>query len=202
MNLINGESIYRSIISGLCVTLVVSLISLIIGTGLSVLMNRGLRSKNTFAKSIIIAFMQLIRGIPFLIQLLIVYYVLPALYPFPKFGQLTTAVIVLVINAAVNITDNVSMYSDLLENRLSKLRFKRLYLLFILRELIETIKNSMFISFLGIMELYRATSKIATEIGQVNVYLAAAAIYIIINLIIYFIFRRLKKKYTFVSSDN
>ena len=39
MNLINGESILRDILSGLSVTLIVSIVSLVIGAGLSIIIN-------------------------------------------------------------------------------------------------------------------------------------------------------------------
>ncbi len=190
-------SILKTLLSGLLITLAISIISIIIGVGLSVLINRGLGLKNRIARGIIVLVMQIIKGIPILIQLFIVYYVLPFALQILTLNQFTTAIVVLSINAAVNLSDNAEMYSEILKYKVSEFKFKRINMLLALKEFGETIKNSLLVSFLGLIELFKAAMKINMEsLAPFYGILLAAIIYLILYLIIYLVYRKLKSKYS------
>ncbi|WP_148254430.1 amino acid ABC transporter permease [Aidingimonas lacisalsi] len=190
---------YSVLARGLAFTLIVSLSAILLGMLMGMLLAFGLTSRFTLVRRLAGIYRSFWRGTPILLQLLLVYYLLP------EFGlnipPLPAAILTLTLNTAafqseifrsgimhippgqVEAARMVGMKTWDIRRRIVVPQVFRLTLPPLTNEVITILKNSSLISVISVTELMRTSEQIASRTFQpLDTYLVAALLYLAVNL--------------------
>jgi polar amino acid transport system permease protein len=192
---------YRALLTGAMMTAAVSGLSIGLGMVLGLNLAFGLISKHWPIRRFCAAYRSLLRGTPMLVQLFIVFYLLP------KIGldvpSIMAAIIAITMNTAafqaeiyrgglLTISPGQTEAARMLGIKTRTIRIRiiipqvlRLVLPPLVNEMIAILKNSSLISVIAVTELMRTSQHIVSvTFRPLEVYILAAAIYLTMNIII------------------
>ncbi len=192
---------YPVLLKGLTTTLVVSLSAIALGLVLGVLLAFGLTSRYRLVRWPCGLYRSFWRGTPILLQLLLVYYLLPEIGI--EIAPITAAILTLTLNTAAFQSEifrsgishipagqieaarmaGISAWQT--RRRIIMPQVFRLTLPPLTNEIITILKNSSLISVIAVTELMRVSEQIASRTFQpLETYLAAALLYLAVNLVL------------------
>ena len=192
---------YPVLLKGLTTTLVVSLSAIALGLVLGVLLAFGLTSRYRLVRWPCGLYRSFWRGTPILLQLLLVYYLLPEIGI--EIAPITAAILTLTLNTATFQSEifrsgishipagqieaarmaGISAWQT--RRRIIMPQVFRLTLPPLTNEIITILKNSSLISVIAVTELMRVSEQIASRTFQpLETYLAAALLYLAVNLVL------------------
>jgi polar amino acid transport system permease protein len=199
-----------SLLQGAVVTLEVSFLSVVLGLFVGVIVTLARQSGFKILRGIVIVYINLMRGTPLFIQILIVYYALPALgLDIPRFES---GVIALSLNSGAYISEMIRggltaiPRGQLDAARAVGMRKRIIWLHIILPQVLVLIlapltveftgllKGSALLSVIGLVELTRrAQEVIGQTLRSPEVWLTTAALYFIMCFVLGAVTRRLEK---------
>lgn len=192
---------YPALVEGLTTTLVVSLSAIAFGLVLGVLLAFGLISRYRLLSWPCGLYRSFWRGTPILLQLLLVYYLLPEVGI--EISPIYAAILTLTLNTAAFQSEifrsgishipvgqieaarmaGISAWQT--RKRIIMPQVFRLTLPPLTNEIITILKNSSLISVIAVTELMRVSEQIASRTFQpLETYLAAALLYLAVNLVL------------------
>jgi polar amino acid transport system permease protein len=209
---------YGVLIGGAMTTIAVSGLAIAIGMGLGLLLAFGLLSRSAPLRAVCDLYRSFWRGTPILVQLLIVFYMLPQagldVSPF------VAAVIALSLNTAafqaeiyraglmaiprgeIEAARMLGIRKWTIRRRILIPQMFRLVLPPLVNEAIIIVKNSSLVSVIAVTELMRRSQQIAsTTFKPVEVYLIAGAIYLAVNLLLAQVGRRMERHMTIAGAQ-
>jgi polar amino acid transport system permease protein len=192
---------YGVFAGGLGVTLVLSATAIVLGAGLGLLVAFALRARRLPLRFFARVYRSFWRGTPILVQLLLIFYLLPALGF--RVDPMTAAILALTLNSA-------AFQGEIYRAGLAALprgqieaarilgigrwrarmvieipQMARLVMPALVNEAIAIVKNSSLVSVIAVTELMRRSQQIAaTTFQPLDVYLIAGAIYLAVNLVL------------------
>ncbi|AKO52791.1 amino acid ABC transporter permease [Marinobacter psychrophilus] len=192
---------YPVLFKGLATTLVVSLSAIALGLVLGVLLAFGLTSRYRLVHWPCGLYRSFWRGTPILLQLLLVYYLLPEIGI--EIASILAAILTLTLNTAafqaeifrsgishiptgqIEAARMAGISAWHTRRRIIMPQVFRLTLLPLTNEVITIVKNSSLISVIAVTELMRVSEQIASRTFQpLETYLAAAVLYLAVNLVL------------------
>lgn len=192
---------YPVLIKGLTTTLVVSLSAIALGLVLGILLAFGLTSRYRLVRWPCGLYRSFWRGTPILLQLLLVYYLLPEIGI--EIAPISAAILTLTLNTTAFQAEIFrSGISHIAAGQIEAARMAgisawqtrrriimpqvfRLTLPPLTNEIITILKNSSLISVIAVTELMRVSEQIASRTFQpLETYLAAAVLYLAVNLVL------------------
>lgn len=192
---------YPVLLKGLTTTLVVSLSAITLGLVLGVLLSFGLTSRYCLVRWPCGLYRSFWRGTPLLLQLLLVYYLLPEIGI--EIAPISAAILTLTLNTTAFQAEIFrSGISHIPAGQIEAARMSgisawqtrrriimpqvfRLTLPPLTNEIITILKNSSLISVIAVTELMRVSEQIASRTFQpLETYLAAALLYLAVNLVL------------------
>jgi polar amino acid transport system permease protein len=198
------------LLKGALVTLEASSLAVLLGLLVGIVVTVARRSRFKALRAVVLAYISLVRGTPLFIQILIVYYALPALgLDLPRFES---GVIALSLNSGAYISEMIrggltaipkgqldAAKAFGMPNGLSWRRIILPQVLFLILppltvEFTGLLKASALLSVIGLVELTRTAQRIIGEtLRSPEVWLTTAAIYFVMCFILGAITRRLEK---------
>lgn len=192
---------YPVLLKGLTTTLVVSLSAIALGLVLGVLLAFGLTSRYRFVRWPCGLYRSFWRGTPILLQLLLVYYLLPEIGI--EIAPISAAILTLTLNTTafqaeifrsgishipagqIEAARMAGISAWQTRRRIIMPQVFRLTLPPLTNEIITILKNSSLISVIAVTELMRVSEQIASRTFQpLETYLAAALLYLAVNLVL------------------
>jgi polar amino acid transport system permease protein len=192
---------YPVLAKGLAVTLIVSLSAIALGLVLGIVLAFGLTSRSRLLRWPCGLYRSFWRGTPILLQLLLVYYLLPEIGL--DVAPLTAAIMALTLNTAAFQSEIFrSGIAHIPQGQIEAARMAGIPLRHIRRrivlpqvfrltlppltnEIITILKNSSLVSVIAVTELMRVSEQIASRTFQpLETYLAAAMLYLAVNLVL------------------
>lgn len=192
---------YPVLLKGLTTTLVVSLSAIALGLVLGVLLAFGLTSRYRLVRWPCGLYRSFWRGTPILLQLLLVYYLLPDIGI--EIAPISAAILTLTLNTTAFQAEifrsgishipigqieaarmaGISIWQ--IRRRIIMPQVFRLTLPPLTNEIITILKNSSLISVIAVTELMRVSEQIVSRTFQpLETYLAAAMLYLAVNLVL------------------
>ncbi|WP_249977856.1 amino acid ABC transporter permease [Vreelandella olivaria] len=204
---------YPVLLKGLTTTLVVSLSAIALGLVLGVLLAFGLTSQYHLVRWPCGLYRSFWRGTPILLQLLLVYYLLPEIGI--EIAPISAAILALTLNTAafqaeifrsgishipagqIEAARMAGISAWQTRRRIIMPQVFRLTLPPLTNEIITILKNSSLISVIAVTELMRVSEQIASRTFQpLETYLAAALLYLAVNLVLARISAYLERRMT------
>ena len=202
------------LLSGAGITISLTALSVSAGLILGIFLALGKISKNKFISGPCAFYIFFFRGTPLLMQLLFIYYVLPALIPaltinnrffaaFAAFSLNAAAYCAEIVRAGVQSIDKGQFEAA----RVLGLSYAQTIRLVILpqslrrlippvgNEFIMMLKDTSLVSIIALVDITRVTRRIQDATGSMLIYIPAMILYLIITAIFTFIFKKLEKKY-------
>ncbi|WP_035580938.1 amino acid ABC transporter permease [Halomonas sp. TG39a] len=192
---------YPVLLKGLTTTLVVSLCAIALGLVLGVLLAFGLTSRYRLVRWPCGLYRSFWRGTPILLQLLLVYYLLPEIGI--EIAPISAAILTLTLNTTafqaeifrsgishipagqIEAARMAGISAWQTRRRIIMPQVFRLTLPPLTNEIITILKNSSLISVIAVTELMRVSEQIASRTFQpLETYLAAAVLYLAVNLVL------------------
>ncbi|MGP9764283.1 amino acid ABC transporter permease [Halomonas sp. AOP13-D3-9] len=192
---------YPVLLKGLTTTLVVSLCAIALGLVLGVLLAFGLTSRYRLVRWPCGLYRSFWRGTPILLQLLLVYYLLPEIGI--EIAPISAAILTLTLNTTafqaeifrsgighipagqIEAARMAGISAWQTRRRIIMPQVFRLTLPPLTNEIITILKNSSLISVIAVTELMRVSEQIASRTFQpLETYLAAALLYLAVNLVL------------------
>ena len=192
---------YNAFLIGAGMTAMVSAVSIAAGMVLGLWLSFGLISQNRFIRGASAAYRSVWRGTPILVQLLIVFYLLPAIGL--DVPSIAAAMIALAMNTAafqaeifrgglLSIPPGQVEAARILGIRVFNVRVRilipqmmRLVLPALINETISILKNSSLISVIAVTELMRTSQHVVSVTYRpLEAYTIAALIYLAMNLVL------------------
>ncbi|WP_290796343.1 amino acid ABC transporter permease [Halomonas sp.] len=192
---------YPVLTKGLTTTLVVSLSAIALGLVFGVLLAFGMTSRSRWIRWPCGLYRSFWRGTPILLQLLLVFYLLPEVGI--EVAPITAAILTLTLNTTAFQSEifrsgiahipagqieaarmaGISAWQT--RRRIVMPQVLRLTLPPLTNEIITILKNSSLISVIAVTELMRVSEQIASRTFQpLETYLAAAVLYLAVNLVL------------------
>jgi His/Glu/Gln/Arg/opine family amino acid ABC transporter permease subunit len=198
------------LLEGALITVAVSLLAVALGLLVGIFVMLGRQSRFKVLRALIIAYISIVRGTPLFIQILIVYYALPALgLDIPRFES---GVIALSLNSGAYISEMirgglmaiprgqfdaakaVGMRSGLIWRRITLPQVLVLILPPLTIEFTGLLKASALLSVIGLVELTRRAQEVIGEtLRSPEVWLTTAALYFIMCFALGAVTRRFEK---------
>ncbi|MCA8863051.1 MULTISPECIES: amino acid ABC transporter permease [Halomonadaceae] len=204
---------YPVLLKGLTTTLVVSLCAIALGLVLGVLLAFGLTSRYRLVRWPCGLYRSFWRGTPILLQLLLVYYLLPEIGI--EIAPISAAILTLTLNTTafqaeifrsgishipagqIEAARMAGISAWQTRRRIIMPQVLRLTLPPLTNEIITILKNSSLISVIAVTELMRVSEQIASRTFQpLETYLAAAVLYLAVNLVLARISAYLERRMT------
>ena len=204
------------LLRGAGMTLLLTLLTLVIGTPAGLLIALARISKIPFLKQLCIAYVEVVRGTPLLMQIYVIYFVLPAIgVNLPSF---LAGVIALSLNAAAYISEIFRAGIESIDSGQMEAaralgmsyggamrwvilpQTLRRTLPPLTNEAAALLKDSSLVSVVALSELMREGKELATTSGSATtVYLAVAVVYLAMTLPLTYLVRRLEDAWKPVS---
>lgn len=204
------------LLSGAWLTIQITLLTLVIGIPLGLLVALARLSSFRPLSLIATVYVEVVRGTPLLMQIYVIYFVLPALNL--NFSSFNAAIAALSLNAAAYIseifragiqsidTGQMEAARSLGMDYRGAMRWVilpqtlRLVLPPLTNEAVALLKDSSLVSVVALSELMREGKELATDTGKATtVYLAVALLYLIMTLPLTYLVRRLEAKWQPIS---
>ena len=215
-NLLREE--FPQLWAGAVITLELTLLTLLFGVAGGLIVALARLSPVPLLRNLVIAYVELVRGTPLLVQIYFVYFVLPALNI--SLNPLVSGAVALSLNAAAYISEifrggiesiDVGQmeaaralgmdYSATMRWVILPQTLRRV-LPPLTNEAVALLKDSSLVSVVGVTELMRRGRDIATETGSpTTLYLGVAAFYLMMTLPLTWLVRRLERQWQPVSTD-
>ncbi len=192
---------YPVLARGLLVTIQVSLWSIALGMVLGLILTLGLPSQYRLIRWPCVVYRSFWRGTPILLQLLLVYYLLPEVGI--EVAPITAAILALTLNTAAfqaeifrsglahipagqsEAARMVGMGIWTIRRRVLMPQVFRTVMPPLTNEVITILKNSTLVSVIAVTELLRVSDQIVSRTFQpLETYLAAAVIFLAVNLVL------------------
>ena len=186
---------------GAGITILVSGVAIVLGMPLALLLCFGLTSTRPWIRALSLLYQSAWRGTPILVQLLIIYYLLPFLGL--NVPPVLAAIIALTLNTVAFQGDifrggllaiprgqmeaarMVGIRKWAARRRILVPQIFRLVIPSLVNETISILKNSSLVSVIAVTELMRVSQQIvATTYRPFEIYIAAAVIYIAVNFLL------------------
>ena len=186
---------------GAGMTILVSGVAIILGMPLGLVLCFGVTSKKTWLRRISRIYQSVWRGTPILVQLLIIYYLLPLIGI--NVAPILAAIIALTLNTIafqaeifrggllaippgqLEAARMVGIRKWAARQHILVPQILRLVIPSLVNETISILKNSSLVSVIAVTELMRVSQQIvATTYRPFEIYIAAAVIYIVINFLL------------------
>lgn len=186
---------------GASMTILVSGVAIILGMPLGLVLCFGVTSKNTWLRRLSRIYQSVWRGTPILVQLLIIYYLLPLIGI--NVAPILAAIIALTLNTIafqaeifrggllaippgqLEAARMVGIRKWAARQHILVPQILRLVIPSLVNETISILKNSSLVSVIAVTELMRVSQQIvATTYRPFEIYIAAAIIYIVINFLL------------------
>lgn len=196
---------------GTGMTILVSGVAIILGMPLGLILCFGVTSKKTWLRSCSRIYQSVWRGTPILVQLLIIYYLLPLIGI--NVAPILAAIIALTLNTIafqaeifrggllaippgqLEAARMVGIRKWAARQHILVPQILRLVIPSLVNETISILKNSSLVSVIAVTELMRVSQQIvATTYRPFEIYIAAAIIYIVINLLLSLIGRTAEQR--------
>lgn len=165
-------------LEGLLLTLVLALLPAVIGVAPGILLLNGKNRKHGIWYWISTSFIEFFRGIPLLVQLPFIFYVLPLIWPNFTISAIPTAIVIFTLNAAAvfpGIVRNILPIES--HNGDESLDRIKIYVLASVELLRKTIIYSAFAGVLAISDMYKTA---ADMIDNPLIYISAAVLIFLI----------------------
>ncbi|MEX1377987.1 MAG: amino acid ABC transporter permease [Eubacteriales bacterium] len=204
---------------GTIVTLELTLLSMVLGTMLGLLISLGRIARSKIVKGITWVYVWVFRGTPLLLQIIIVYIAVPLIYrditgDILRLPAFMSAIIALTLNTAAylaeifragiqSIDKGQMEASKALGMSYSQAMFKVIIPQSISRiippysnEFIMILKDTSLVSAIGISELYREASRMASGAADWRFLFIAAGVYLFLTTISTYLFQKLEDRTT------
>ncbi|MBN2878740.1 MAG: amino acid ABC transporter permease [Clostridia bacterium] len=202
---------------GTLVTLELTLLSMLLGTVLGMLIALGRISRNKILKTVTWVYVWIFRGTPLLLQILIVYLAIPLMYmdftgmPL-RIDPFMAAIFALMLNTAAYLAEIfragiLSIDKGQLEaSKALGMSYTQAMTKVIIpqsvsrvippysNEFIMILKDTSLTSVIGITELYREASRLASGTGDWRMVFIAAGVYLFLTTISTFVFSKVEKR--------
>jgi polar amino acid transport system permease protein len=153
----------------------------------------GKKSKVKILEFLCTAYIEIFEGIPVIVQLFFVYYVLPLIAPALTFSPYITAIIVLTLNGIAHMASFAkSQAKDFGTREHTNIKIAVLSAMLVLRRLI--IYTSL-LSVLGLTELFRSANLIRASTNNIYFIFIAIGIYLALSICIKIIYKRVKESF-------
>ena len=201
------------LIEGVLTTLKLTVFAVVLGALLGVVVAMLKMSKSKIIRFLITAYIEIIRGTPLLLQLMLFYFVLPELIPIFDFSEFTWVAIALCINSSAYVSEifrsgiqsvdkgqTEAARSLGLSSRQTMLRIVmpqaiKNILPALGNEFIVLIKETSVAGFITVFDLTRAARALVADYHDTFVpYLVLAAVYLVIVLIATYLLNILEKR--------
>jgi len=203
---------WAAILEGSLKTIELTILAIIIGLVIGLILALGRISKNKVLNTMTWFYIWIFRGTPLLLQIFVIYYVLPEIgINFDQFGAAIVALslnsgayLAEIIRAALQSIDKGQMeaakaigmsYRQAMFKVIIPQSYRRM-IPPIGNETIMLLKDSSLVSVMGMTELLRTTKTMASGNSDMRFYLVAAVIYLFFTTIFTLIFQSLEKKYS------
>lgn len=215
-NLLREE--FPQLWAGAVITLELTLLTLVFGVTGGLIVALARLSPFPLLRSLVVAYVELVRGTPLLVQIYFVYFVLPALNI--SLDPLVSGAVALSLNAAAYISEIFRAGIESIDvgqmeaaralgmDYPAAMRWVilpqtvRRVLPPLTNEAVALLKDSSLVSVVGVTELMRRGRDIATETGSpTTLYLGVAAFYLMMTLPLTWLVRRLERKWQPISTD-
>jgi polar amino acid transport system permease protein len=203
---------FPALLRGLGVTVLLTGLTIAIGTPIGVLLGLALRTKAPVVRYSLLFMTDAVRSLPLLILILWVYYVVPILIGRPDMGSFGLALLAMTINLSAFIADIVRASVDAFPKGLIEAGYacglstvavmRRIVVPSVIRELVPTfsllyidmLKLSSLASVISVYELLHTADRIRSETFRaIEVFSAVAVIYLILVMPFSFAVRTLEK---------
>lgn len=203
-------------IEGAGITLAVFAITLILSMPLGFCVTLQLNSKHSFTHWFAETYVYILRGTPLLLQILFVYFglpLIPGIGPYLTFSRFASACIAFVLNYAAyfgEIFRGGLLAIDAGQYEASKVlglthfetmtkviipQMIRVCLPSISNETITLLKDTALVTVIGVTEILHYAKTEVNRDGTPFPFVLAALLYLLINFVITFVFKKLEKKY-------
>ncbi len=181
------------IMKGLGTTLWISLVSLFIGGILGSVLFLGRKSDKKLIRFVCIGYIELFEGIPLIAQLFFFYFVLPTISILVLDG-ITTAIILLSLNAVANIASISKSFTDLSGYKLEVFYIAKVIFLSMVKEFGVLIKYSSLLSIIGVVDLFKSVNQLMNAKADITYFFIAVAIYLVLSIITKIFYNLLLKR--------
>ena len=211
-------NVLTPMLQGLLVTIAVFLITIIISLPLGFVFTLLARSRFFLSHWFAEVYIYVLRGTPLLLQLMFVYFglpLIPGIGPYLVFDRFTAACVAFCLNYAAYFAEifrggllaiDRGQYEAAKVLGLTKFetmtrvvipQMIRVCLPSVSNETITLLKDTALVTVIGVAEVLHYAKTAVNRDGNTFAFLVAAAIYLVINFVLTFVFKRLEKKYEF-----
>lgn len=200
-------------VEGAKTTLFLTLVSGTLGLGVGIAAGLGKLQKNIFVRNAASGFIWILRGTPLLVQILFVYYAVPAMIPSLKLGEFSAAVVALAMNVGAYNAEviragilavpkgQIEAAASLGLSRYQVVRWVvlpqalRIVTPPLVNNLVALLKDSALASSIGLLELSLVGSRITSETFRpVPVLTTVALIYLMLTTVISLVARLVERR--------
>ena len=171
------------LIAGMLVALLVSVISLLLCTVPGTLLCIGRFSKISILKIVCSVIIEIIDGVPILVQLMLVFYGLPLIFPALTFSPFITGIIILSINGMASVYTYYSVYQQNKAIEVWTKDFFKTLSVTLIRVFAEIIKNTSLLSVIGFTEILRRANMLMMMQNKVYYLVVGIILFLILNII-------------------
>lgn len=197
-----STTISLPLLDGLGTTLFIALVSLLVCIVPGSLLYFGRKSGITPLYILCTAYVEFFEGIPIILQLFFLYYGLPLLSPGLTLTAPLTAILVLSLNGAGNLSTFSKMFSQVEGSSPTfNSRIKTLTLSAV-KVFGELVKYSSLLAVIGMAELTRMANLVMQAKATISYMVGAALIYVIINLIVKIAIKVLQRQFLSMKKDS
>ncbi len=190
------------LLDGLGTTLFIALVSLLVCIVPGSLLYFGRKSGITPLYILCTAYVEFFEGIPIILQLFFLYYGLPLLSPGLSLTAPLTAILVLSLNGAGNLSTFSKMFSQVEGSSPTfNSRIKTLALSAV-KVFGELVKYSSLLAVIGMAELTRMANLAMQAKATISYMIGAALIYVIINLVVKIAIKVLQRRFLSMKKDS
>lgn len=183
------------LLDGLGTTLFIALVSLLVCIVPGSLLYFGRKSRITPLYILCTAYVELFEGIPIILQLFFLYYGLPLLSPGLSLTAPLTAILVLSLNGAGNLSTFSKMFSQVEGSSPTFNSRIRALTLSAVKVFGELVKYSSLLAVIGMAELTRMANLAMQAKATISYMVGAALIYGIINLAVKIVIKVLQRRF-------
>lgn len=201
------------LIEGAKMTLLISVLGLIGGLVIGLIAGFARAYGGWITNNLALAFIEIIRGTPIVVQVMFIYFALPMAFPDLRIDPFTAAVVTIMINSGAYIAEItrgavLSINKGFREAGLALGLSRRETLRYVimplaLRRMLPSLGNQWIVSIkdtslfivIGVAELTRQGQEIiAGNFRALEIWSAVAIIYLVITLVLSFVLRRIEKR--------
>lgn len=203
------------LLNGTKMTIIITIVSVFIGLGLSLFLALGKMSRNPILNKPCSAYIFFFRGTPLLMQIYFIYFGLPQFHPALTIkSAFVAAMIAYTLNTSAYLAENIRAGIQSIDrgqyeaSKALGMTYGQTMRLIIIpqtvrrlippvgNEFIMVLKDVSLVAIIGLSDLTKVTRAISSSTASALVYIPAMIIYLIITAFFTAIFNRLEKKYS------